>query len=164
MLLPLMNMMAKTIMAVGVDVPKVQKASQEDFPLGLTIKDLKKYISGCPEYDFENEELYQVFLDHNNGLSSMVTSIFPLNLKYNGSDILLSTEGGKMSVSILQAMKNAEQNLDSPVEVLRQLGLSQLHNSIVLLEKGYPDDTQMDIMAGYKKVEEVPEFDKRVGI
>jgi hypothetical protein len=93
-LLPLMNMLAKTMMAAQVDekVMNEQKiiAEMKGFENGLTIAELKKYIKDLPEYDSDNEnDPYEVWIKHKDGKSSIVSEIYPLNLKENGSDIIL---------------------------------------------------------------------------
>ena len=69
-----------------------------------------------------------------------------------------------MSVSILEALMNAEANLGN----VRVLGMAilpmaeaQLHNGVVLLEKGYSIDDQVEpLLEQYGTVEDVPEKDQ----
>ena len=66
-----------------------------------------------------------------------------------------------MSVSILEALMNAEMNVDN----VRVLGLAilplakeQLHNAIVLLEKGYGIDEPVEpLLEKYGTADAVPE-------
>jgi hypothetical protein len=65
-----------------------------------------------------------------------------------------------MAVTILEALENAEINLViNPPNVLGQMiGKEQLHNAIVLLEKGYSADTLVDpLLEEFGDVEKVPE-------
>jgi len=65
-----------------------------------------------------------------------------------------------MSVTILEGLQNAECNLNN----VRMLGLAivplakdQLHNAIVLLEKGYSIDDEVEpLLEEYGTVEDVP--------
>lgn len=67
-----------------------------------------------------------------------------------------------MSVTILEALMNAEMNLDN----VRVLGVSiipiareQLHNAIVLLDKGYKPETEVDpLLEQFGSVEDVPDI------
>ena len=66
-----------------------------------------------------------------------------------------------MSVSILEALQNAEMNLEN-VKVLGTailpLAQGQLHNAIVLLEKGYGKYEEVEpLLEKYGEVENVPE-------
>jgi len=66
-----------------------------------------------------------------------------------------------MSVSILEALENANYNLDN----LRVMGLGmvplikeQINNAVVLLEKGYGIDEEVEpLLEKYGDVENVPE-------
>ncbi len=69
-----------------------------------------------------------------------------------------------MSVSILEALENAEYNLvenrvPGPLgEMTRKMGVDQLHNAIALLEKGYALTDQVEpLLEKFGKVEDVPE-------
>lgn len=69
-----------------------------------------------------------------------------------------------MSITILEALQNAEVNLSNalpPPAVQTStalLGKSYLHNAIVLLEKGYGiDDEVASLLEDHHKVEDVPE-------
>lgn len=60
-----------------------------------------------------------------------------------------------MSVSILEALYNAEHNMKEPFTL--KLAQSQLHNAIILLEKGYSADTEVEpLLEQYGDVENVP--------
>ena len=72
-----------------------------------------------------------------------------------------------MSVSIIETLQNAEYNLDNVMKtsILSSLALplakSQLHNAIVLLEKGYNIWTQVEpLLEQGGRVEDVPEIDE----
>lgn len=61
-----------------------------------------------------------------------------------------------MSVTILETLMNAEHNIQH--RVMAELGLHQLHNAIVLLEKGYDADTEIDdLLEQYDPIESAPE-------
>jgi hypothetical protein len=64
-----------------------------------------------------------------------------------------------MSVSILEALENAEINLARGTMPLQQeIGRRQLHNAIVLLGKGYDPSIQVEpLLERYDDVEHVPE-------
>lgn len=66
-----------------------------------------------------------------------------------------------MSVSILEALQNANYNLDNltKLPMLLPMVKGQLNNAIVLLEKGYSIDTEVEpLLEKYGDVEDVPEF------
>ena len=63
-----------------------------------------------------------------------------------------------MSVSILEALMGAEHNLTVPMQPVQDMAKRQLHNCIVLLEKGYGTDTEVEpLLEEYGDVENVPE-------
>ncbi len=63
-----------------------------------------------------------------------------------------------MSVNIFQALQNAEINLRGKLDTQRQIGMSQLHNAIVLIEKGYELGDDIDaLLATYGSAEYAPE-------
>ena len=63
-----------------------------------------------------------------------------------------------MSVSILEALQNAEYNLRNPIQGLfHNLAAIQLHNAIELLSKGYDIYDQVEpLLEKYGTVEVVP--------
>jgi len=66
-----------------------------------------------------------------------------------------------MAVSILEALQGAEYNLDKNrgIDRAQRVGLSQLHNAIILLEKGYSIWTEVEpLLEKYGDVENVPAF------
>jgi len=69
-----------------------------------------------------------------------------------------------MAVSILEALQNANYNLDSAQKIgmfLLPLVKDQLNNAVVLLEKGYSLETEVEpLLEKYGDVENVPEFNK----
>lgn len=66
-----------------------------------------------------------------------------------------------MSVSILEALQNAQinlQNLGADSHPIGRLAMMQLNNGIVLLEKGYPVETQVEpLLEKHHAVENVPD-------
>ncbi len=63
-----------------------------------------------------------------------------------------------MSVSILEALMNAEHNMSNPGAMA--IAKNQLHNAIVLLEKGYSIHEQVEpLLEKYGDVEKVPDKD-----
>lgn len=66
-----------------------------------------------------------------------------------------------MSVSILDALRNAEMNLENVKRIgtaILPLAQSQLHNAIVLLEKGYGVHEEVEpLLDKFGDVEDVPE-------
>jgi hypothetical protein len=66
-----------------------------------------------------------------------------------------------MSVSILEALQNAEMNLENVKRIgmgILPLAQAQLHNAIVLLEKGYGIDEEVEpLLEQFGNVENVPE-------
>ena len=66
-----------------------------------------------------------------------------------------------MSVSILEALQNANYNLDNVKKMginLLPLVKSQLNNAVVLLEKGYSLNEQVEpLLEKYGEVENIPE-------
>ena len=68
-----------------------------------------------------------------------------------------------MSLSIIETLQDAEYNLDNVMKTLIALPLakSQLHNAIVLLEKGYNIWTQVEpLLEQGGRVEDVPEIEE----
>ena len=63
-----------------------------------------------------------------------------------------------MAVTILEALQNAQINLvHNKHEIARFLGAKQLNNAIVLLEKGYGVNDEVDLLLEkYGEVEKVP--------
>jgi len=62
-----------------------------------------------------------------------------------------------MSVSILEALQNADYNLTQKSELAMILAKEQLHNATVLLEKGYEIYEQVEpLLEKYGDVEKVP--------
>jgi len=67
-----------------------------------------------------------------------------------------------MSVSILEALQNADLNMDNAMKMPMLLPLvkEQLHNATVLLDKGYDIWTLVEpLLDKYGSVENVPEID-----
>lgn len=73
------------------------------------------------------------------------------------------TLGGlKMSVSIMEALQNADYNLDNAMKMPMLLPMvkEQLHNATILLDKGYNIWTEVEpLLEKYGSVENVPEMD-----
>jgi len=68
-----------------------------------------------------------------------------------------------MAVTILEALRNANYNLDNVVKlgiVILPLAKEQLNNAVVLLEKGYDLHEEVEpLLDKYGSVEAVPEKD-----
>lgn len=67
-----------------------------------------------------------------------------------------------MSVSIREALQNADYNLQNNAKTLGAFAINlakdQLHNAIVLLEKGYGLDEEVEpLLEKYGNVDDVPE-------
>lgn len=66
-----------------------------------------------------------------------------------------------MSVTILEALQNAEMNLENVKKlgtVILPLVQSQLHNAVSLLDKGYSIDDEVEpLLEQYGEVENVPD-------
>lgn len=70
--------------------------------------------------------------------------------------------GIKMSVSIMEALQNADYNLDNAMKMPMLLPMvkEQLHNATVLLDKGYNIWTEVEpLLEKWGSVENVPELD-----
>lgn len=68
-----------------------------------------------------------------------------------------------MSVSILEALQNADYNLDNAMKMPMLLPLvkEQLHNATTLLDKGYGIWTEVEpLLEKWGSVEDVPELDE----
>ena len=62
-----------------------------------------------------------------------------------------------MSVTILEALQNADYNLQSNVGIGHILAKDQLHNAVTLLDKGYGLDVEVDpLLTEFGNVENVP--------
>jgi hypothetical protein len=65
-----------------------------------------------------------------------------------------------MAVTILEALQNARHNFQSAafMPVMLPIANEQLNNAVVLLEKGYDIDTEVEpLLEEYGSVEDVPE-------
>lgn len=63
-----------------------------------------------------------------------------------------------MSVSILEALQNADYNIQNNGSVGAMFAKEQLHNAVTLLEKGYGLDDEVEpLLEKHGKVSEVPE-------
>ena len=66
-----------------------------------------------------------------------------------------------MAVTILEALQNANMNLDNVKKIgiaLLPLAKDQLNNAVVLLEKGYDIDDEVEpLLQQYGGIENVPE-------
>ena len=63
-----------------------------------------------------------------------------------------------MSVSILEALQNADYNLSKNGSLGAMIAKNQVHNAVVLLEKGYDVYQQVEpLLEQYGDVEHVPE-------
>ena len=67
-----------------------------------------------------------------------------------------------MSVTILEALQNAEINMEASQTIPAALGIAkkQLHNAVELLDKGYGIDTEVEpLLEKYGSVEDVPDLE-----
>lgn len=65
-----------------------------------------------------------------------------------------------MSVTILEALQNAQYNLDSQHPLMAQTGKNQLSNAVILLNKGYSIHDEVDpILTQYGSAEAAPDKD-----
>ena len=63
-----------------------------------------------------------------------------------------------MSVSILEALQNADYNLQNNGTMGMYVAQGQVHNAVVLLEKGYDLDDEVEpLLEEFKNVDNVPE-------
>lgn len=63
-----------------------------------------------------------------------------------------------MSVTILEALQNADINIQRNGAIGASIAKGQLHNAVVLLKKGYTlDDKVEPLLEQYGDVESVPE-------
>jgi hypothetical protein len=63
-----------------------------------------------------------------------------------------------MSVTILEALQNADFNIQRNGAIGASIAKGQLHNAVVLLEKGYTLDDEVEpLLEQYGDVESVPE-------
>jgi len=70
---------------------RMNTAEKISTPNGMTIKELKKYLEGLRETNSSGED-FEVWFSTEPGISNLVKSIWPLNKRDEGSDLLLSTE------------------------------------------------------------------------
>ena len=64
-----------------------------------------------------------------------------------------------MSVTILEALQNAEINMAIPMPIAQKLAKEQLHNAVTLLDKGYTLETEVEPLLGeYGDIENVPDI------
>lgn len=62
-----------------------------------------------------------------------------------------------MSVTILEALQNADYNLQNNGHLGAMIAKQQVHNATILLEKGYSIDDDLDaLLEPYENVDEVP--------
>ena len=63
-----------------------------------------------------------------------------------------------MSISILEALENAEYNLcQGKTEINKVIGIDQLHNAVTLLLKGYGLDDDIEaVFAEYESLDGAP--------
>ncbi len=69
--------------------------------------------------------------------------------------------GGKMSVSILEALENADYNFQHngrAGQIVLGIAKSQLHNAVILLQKGYSLMDEVEpLLEKYGEVDNVPD-------
>ena len=69
-----------------------------------------------------------------------------------------------MSISILEALMNADANMENNHPFTIHLARKQLHNAVGLLVKDYPLDTQVEpLLERYGDVESVPRCEDMEG-
>jgi hypothetical protein len=62
-----------------------------------------------------------------------------------------------MSVSILEALQNADYNIRNNGSIGIMLAKEQLHNAVSLLEKGYGIDDQVEpLLEQYGSIDKIP--------
>ena len=65
-----------------------------------------------------------------------------------------------MAVTILEALQNADYNMNSGIQMALASAKSQLHNAVTLLEKGYDLYDEVEpLLEKYSNVEAVPDKD-----
>jgi len=65
-----------------------------------------------------------------------------------------------MSVSILEALQNANYNLKSNGQLGAMIAKDQLNNAVTLLEKGYSLDDEVEpLLEKYGSIENVPDLE-----
>lgn len=65
-----------------------------------------------------------------------------------------------MAITIMEALQNADYNLRGSTPIQKLLGANQLHNAVILLEKGYDLSEMIDpILGKYTNVDDVPDKD-----
>ena len=65
-----------------------------------------------------------------------------------------------MSVTILEALQNADYNLQTKMAFVAEMAKDQLHNAVGLLNKGYSLETEVEpLLEKYGDVDDVPEID-----
>ena len=69
-----------------------------------------------------------------------------------------------MSGTILEALQNADFNLQTNAGVGHAVAKNQLHNAVTLLNKGYGLDWEVEpLIEEFGNVDNVPEADQRLG-
>ena len=64
-----------------------------------------------------------------------------------------------MSVSIMEALQNADYNIRNNAAIGVMLAKDQLHNAVTLLNKGYDLEDEVEpLLEKYGSVDEVPEI------
>ena len=66
-----------------------------------------------------------------------------------------------MSATILETLQNAQMNIETSMSFIVAIAKKQLNNAIILLEKGYSIDEEVEpLLEKYGDVEKVPENEK----
>ena len=69
-----------------------------------------------------------------------------------------------MSVTILEALQNADFNFQSNVTIAQVFAKDQLHNAVTLLDKGYGLYIKVEpLLEEFGNVDNVPEAEERLG-
>lgn len=63
-----------------------------------------------------------------------------------------------MATTIFDALQNADYNLQHNISIGVEIGKNQLHNAVVLLDKGYGlNEAIDDLIEKYENIEDAPE-------
>lgn len=88
------------------------------------------------------------------------SSINGLPCKRPGLKRELRARGGNVSVTILEALQNAELNIDNVSVIgvsILPIAKQQLHNAVTLLEKGYGTEDMIEpLLEQFGDVDDVP--------
>lgn len=64
--------------------------------------------------------------------------------------------------TILDALQNARYNINAGPLITFEIGKEQINNCIILLQKGYPLDTNMnELLKKYPDINKIPKYKKQ---